>query len=93
MSREQMKARHAHVGSTNRQERAQYRDDHSRLLAALDAVEALADAWTHRGEHLMEYAKVAPEEVRDSLIESGEEFTYRANLIRAAIRDALGEDA
>jgi len=63
--------------------------DMARLLAALDAVTALADAWTARGEHLMKYAESAPSDVSESLDDQGMDMVHNAKLITAAINNAL----
>jgi len=40
---DEIRARAAHTDSTNRAERAQYREDHDRMLAALDELLYIAD--------------------------------------------------
>lgn len=63
-----------------------------KLLAAVDSVEALADAWEARGLHMMEYSKTIPESVQVAIFEQGEEIVDNARKIRAALSDALKDD-
>ncbi|WP_324644189.1 hypothetical protein [Pseudarthrobacter sp. LT1] len=65
--------------------------DVSRLVAAVEAVEALAAAWEARGKHLMQSAEDAPWDVQESLDDSGQDFIHNARLVRAELAKALGE--
>jgi len=65
-------------------------DDAPKLLAALRAVEDLATAWESRAAHDREYAKNVPAPIREDFLELPATMEHLANLIRAAIREALG---
>jgi len=66
--------------------------DLTRLLAAIEAVTALADAWQARGEHLRKSAESAPEDVQEALDDQGGDMIWHAGLISAALAAALGSD-
>lgn len=65
--------------------------DVPKLLAAVQAVSDLADAWQARGDHLLEYSMQAPEEVSESLADTGSDFISNARLLRAELVKALTE--
>jgi hypothetical protein len=62
------------------------------LLAAVESVEALADAWEARGIHMMEYSKTIPESVQAAIFDQGEEMVDNARKIRSALSVALNAD-
>lgn len=66
--------------------------DQAKLIAAIEAVEALAAAWQARGEHLRKFAATVPEDVREALDQQGADTLWHANLVRAALTQALGGD-
>ena len=66
--------------------------DAARLLAAIEAVDALAAAWQARGEHLRKFAETIPEDVREALDQQGADTLWHAGLIRTALAAALGSD-
>lgn len=66
--------------------------DLARLLAAIEAVTELADAWQARGEHLRKSAESAPEDVQEVLDDQGGDMIWHAGLIRTALAAALGSD-
>jgi hypothetical protein len=66
--------------------------DQAKLIAAIEAVESLAAAWQARGEHLRKFAETVPEDVREALDEQGADTLWHANLVRAALTQALGGD-
>jgi len=68
------------------------RADAARLLAAIEAVDALAAAWQARGEHLRKFAETIPEDVREALDQQGADTLWHAGLIRTALATALGSD-
>ena len=73
-------------------EECQAMQDRARLLAAIEAVTELAEAWQARGEHLRKSAESAPEDVQESLDDQGGDMIWHAGLIRTAIAAALGSD-
>jgi len=66
--------------------------DQAKLIAAVEAAEALAAAWLARGESLKSFAKASPEDVQDSLNDQGDDLLWHANLVRSALTQALGGD-
>ncbi len=67
--------------------------DRDRLLAALDAVTALAEAWHSRGESDMTFSKTIPDEyIAMEILTNGAQMVENARHIRAAITTALGEE-
>lgn len=68
---------------------AHARTDIPALLAAVDAVLALADMWRERGEHLRDSVKQYPEDVRETLEDDAADFLHKSDLVRAAVTRAL----
>ena len=65
--------------------------DRAALLAAVDAVESLAAAWSARGEHDMAYSKTIPDEgIAMALLTNGADMVENARHIRNAIDAAFG---
>jgi hypothetical protein len=64
--------------------------DQAKLIAAIEAAAALADAWQGRGEHLLEFSKTAPEDVAEALFTDAGSMLHTASLVRAALTQALG---
>ncbi len=64
--------------------------DRAHLVAAVDAVLALAEQWHARGEHDMAYSKTIPDEdIAMALLTNGADMVENARHIRAAIENAL----
>jgi len=65
--------------------------DRAALLAAVDAVESLAEQWHARGEHDMAYSKTIPDEdIAMALLTNGADMVENSRHIRNAIAAAFG---